>query len=44
MSTADKWIRWSTVVAVAIVAAVAASFSYEHALNVIGARTVGRAR
>lgn len=35
MSTADKWIRWSTVVAVAVVAAVAAAFSYQHALDVV---------
>jgi Protein of unknown function (DUF2637) len=36
MTAADKAIRWSTVAAVVVVAAVAASFSYQHALDVIG--------
>ena len=36
MSTADKALRWSTVAAVVVVAAVAASFSYQRALDVIG--------
>jgi hypothetical protein len=38
MTGADKAIRWSTVAAVVVVAAVAvaASFSYQHALDVIG--------
>lgn len=35
MSGADKAIRWSTVAAVAIVAAVAAFVSYRHALQVV---------
>jgi hypothetical protein len=39
MSTADKAIRYSTVVAVVIVAAVAASFSYLHAMDVINAHS-----
>lgn len=34
--TGDKWIRRSTVAAVIVVAAVAASFSYVHALEVVG--------
>ncbi|HTA09082.1 MAG TPA: DUF2637 domain-containing protein, partial [Streptosporangiaceae bacterium] len=36
MSAADKAIKRSTIVAVLIVAAVAASFSYLHALEVVG--------
>ncbi|HTA01865.1 MAG TPA: hypothetical protein VK802_15890 [Streptosporangiaceae bacterium] len=32
----DKAIKWSTIVAVLVVAAVAASFSYLHALEVVG--------
>lgn len=39
MSGTDKAIRWSTIAAVVIVAAVAASFSYQHALDVIGAHS-----
>jgi hypothetical protein len=34
--TADKAIKWSTIVAVVVVAAVAVSFSYQHALDVVG--------
>lgn len=36
MTGADKAIRWSTIAAVVVVAAVAASFSYLHALEVVG--------
>lgn len=36
MTGADKAIKWSTISAVVVVAAVAASFSYQHALDVIG--------
>lgn len=36
MSRTDKWIRGSTIAAAVVVAAVAASFSYQHALDVIG--------
>jgi hypothetical protein len=35
MSAADTWIKRTTVVAVLIVAAVAAGFSYQHALDVV---------
>jgi hypothetical protein len=37
MTGADRAIRWSTISAVVVVAAVAASFSYQHALDVVGA-------
>lgn len=36
MTKADKAIRWSTTAAVVVVAAVAASVSYRHALGVVG--------
>jgi hypothetical protein len=36
MTGADRAIRYSTIAAVVIVAAVAASFSYQHAPDVIG--------
>jgi Protein of unknown function (DUF2637) len=39
MTSADKAIRWSTIAAVVVVAAVAAAFSYVHALDVITAHS-----
>lgn len=39
MTRADRAIRWSTIAAVVVVAAVAASFSYQHALDVVGAHS-----
>jgi hypothetical protein len=36
MTGTDKAIRWSTIAAVTVVALVAASISYRHALEVVG--------